>query len=108
MTGSRAGVGIIADPLDLQRIEYFVARILAENEQPPKAYEAMLAAIGSSLGWELGAVWEIDPSVGRLRCVRTWHSGEGTREFEALSERLTLAPGEGLPGRVLHSGEPMW
>src|SRR5262245_349610 len=108
MAGSRAGVGIIADPLDLQRVEHSVARILAENDQPLKAYEAMLAAIGSSLGWQLGAVWEIDPRDGRMRCVRTWHSGDGTGEFEALSERLVLGPGEGLPGRVVQSGEPMW
>ena len=64
-------------------------------------------SIGSSLGWELGAVWEAGPGDERLRCVRTWHAGEGAPEFEALSERITLAPGEGLPGRVLESGEPV-
>jgi PAS domain S-box-containing protein len=64
--------------------------------------------IGTSLGWELGSVWEVDPDDGRLRCVRTWHSGEGAKEFEALSERLVLSLGEGLPGRVVASGEPAW
>src|SRR5262249_7319522 len=38
----------------------------------------------------------------------TWHAGEGAPEFEALSERIALAPSEGLPGRVLVSGEPTW
>jgi PAS domain S-box-containing protein len=108
MAGSRGGVRIIADPIDLQRVEHSVARILAENDQPLRAYEAMLEAIGASLGWQLGAVWELDPGDGRLRCLRTWRSGEGTTEFEALSERLVLAPGEGLPGRVVQSGEPTW
>jgi PAS domain S-box-containing protein len=101
---------MIADRLDLQRIEHSVARILAEENQPLEAYAAVLRVIGTSLGWELGSVWEVDPDDGRLRCVRTWHEGrgEGVKEFEALSERLVLEPGEGLPGRVLASGEPAW
>src|SRR5205085_12331625 len=65
-------------------------------------------AIGDSLGWELGAVWETRPDASRLRCVCTWHAGEGAPEFEALSELIALSPGEGLPGRVLLSGEPTW
>ena len=99
---------MIAERLDLQRVEHAVARILAEQEHPLQAYDAVLQVIGSSLGWELGSVWEVDPDEGRLRCVRTWHSGAGAREFEALSERLVLAPGEGLPGRVVSSGKPAW
>jgi PAS domain S-box-containing protein len=99
---------MIVDRRDLQSVEHAVARILAETEQPVEVYEATLNAIGTSLGWSLGAVWEVDPDSGRLRCVKTWHAGEGARDFEALSERLTLSAGEGLPGRVLESGEPTW
>jgi PAS domain S-box-containing protein len=40
--------------------------------------------------------------------VRSWHAGGGAPAFEALSERITLDPGEGLPGRVLASDEPAW
>jgi PAS domain S-box-containing protein len=99
---------MIADRLDLQRVEHAVARILAEQEHPLDAYGAVLQVIGASLGWELGSVWEVDADDGRLRCVRTWHSGTEARQFEALSERLVLSPGEGLPGRVVSSGEPAW
>jgi PAS domain S-box-containing protein len=99
---------MIADRLDLQRVEHAVARILAEQEHPLDAYRAVLQVMGFSLGWELGSVWEVDAADGRLRCVRTWHSGAGMREFEAMSERLVFSPGEGLPGRVLSSGEPAW
>ena len=103
----RAGTRL-ADAGNLQRVEHAVARILAETDRPVEVYAAVLAAIGSSLGWELGAVWETGPGDGLLRCIRTWHAGAGAPEFEALSERITLAPGEGLPGRVLESGEPVW
>ena len=89
-------------------MEHEVAQILAETESPVEVYAATLEAIGRLLGWELGAVWEAGPKDERLRCVCTWHAGEGAPEFEALSERLTLDPGEGLPGRVLVSGEASW
>jgi PAS domain S-box-containing protein len=98
----------LADSRELQRVEHAVARILAETDRPVEVYAALLEAIGNTLGWELGAVWEFDPVGGRLHCVCTWHAGEGAPEFEALSERIALGPGEGLPGRVLESSEPAW
>jgi PAS domain S-box-containing protein len=98
----------LADSRDLQRVEHAVARILAETDRPVEAYAAVLEAIGGSLGWELGAVWEAGPDDERLRCVQTWHAGEGAPEFETLSEWMVFEPGEGLPGRVLLSGEPAW
>ena len=98
----------IVDAQSLQRVEHDVAQILAQTEAPVEAYAATLESIGRSLGWELGAVWEVGPDDRRLRCVCTWHAGDGAPEFEALSERLTLGAGEGLPGRMLVSGRPSW
>ncbi len=95
------------DAQSLQRVEHEVAQILAERDVPVEVYAATLEAIGRMLGWELGAVWEAGAD-DRLRCVCTWHAGDGAPEFEALSERLTLGPGEGLPGRVFESGGPSW
>jgi PAS domain S-box-containing protein len=99
---------VIVDARILQRVEHDVARILAETDAPVEVYQATLDSIGRSLGWELGAVWETGPDDERLHCVCTWHAGDGAPEFEALSERLTLESGEGLPGRVLEGGEPVW
>jgi PAS domain S-box-containing protein len=93
---------------DLGRVEHAVARIVAETEHPVEVYDAALKAIGEALGWRLGAVWEVDPKDGRLRCTRTWHGGETAGEFEALSATLALAPGVGLPGRGLVSGRATW
>jgi PAS domain S-box-containing protein len=97
-----------ADADELQRIEHAAARILADTDRPVEVYAGVLEVIGESLGWELGAVWEVGAGDDRLRCVCTWHAGEGAPEFEALSERMTLSPGQGLPGRVFVSGEPAW
>jgi PAS domain S-box-containing protein len=90
----------------LLRIELAVARVLSGGSEPEETYEAILAAIGDSLGWELGAAWEVEGD--RLRCVQTWRRSDDTAEFEALSQRLTLDRGEGLPGRVWECGEPNW
>ena len=101
---------MITDRRDLQGVEHAVARILAQSDQPVEVYEAALEAIGRPLGWEFGAVWEVDRGSGALHCIRTWNIAEGAvlREFVALTERLTFGPGVGLPGRVLETGEAAW
>jgi PAS domain S-box-containing protein len=108
MAASGANRGRVTDARDLGRVEHAVALIVAETERPVEVYDATLKAIGEALRWRLGAAWEVDPRDGCLRCVRTWHAGERASEFEALSAELVLAPGEGLPGRVLLSGRPAW
>jgi PAS domain S-box-containing protein len=90
--------------------EHAVARGLAETADPRDALVRALAAIGESLGWRWGAVWEPAPERAEaLRCVETWSAvGAAAREFEAASRSVALGPGEGLPGRVWRSGEPAW
>jgi PAS domain S-box-containing protein len=108
MAAYGANRGPLTDARDLGRVEHAVARIVAETESPVEVYDATLKAIGEALAWRLGAAWEVDPQNGCLRCVRTWHHGAPASEFEALSAALTLAPGEGLPGRVLLNAQPAW
>src|SRR5262245_37938352 len=108
MTDIQRAGGRLADSLKLHHVEHAVAQILAEADRPVEVYAAVLEAIGGSLGWELGAVWEVGPDDERLRCVCTWHAGDGAREFEALSERIVLSPNEGLPGQVFARGMPIW
>jgi PAS domain S-box-containing protein len=93
----------------LLRVEHAVALTLAETVSGAETYPNVLAAIGTSLGWSIGAVWELNASGDRLRCVEIWQApGEQTGEFQTLSEHLSLSPGEGLPGRVWLSGRPLW
>jgi PAS domain S-box-containing protein len=95
-------------PLPLFETEVAVARTLAEAADAAETYDKVLAEIGTGLGWELGAVWEVS-SGDRLRCVTVWQASEtDTVEFRALSERTTFVHGDGLPGRVWASGEPAW
>jgi PAS domain S-box-containing protein len=94
----------------LPRTEHRVARSLAETLDPQEALARALEAIGEGLGWQLGAAWE--PLPGRpdeLVCIETWcMAGVDGGDFVALSRSITLARGEGLPGRVWDTGEAAW
>jgi PAS domain S-box-containing protein len=92
------------------RTEQAVARSLAETADPREALARALRAIGESLRWRLGAVWEPAPDRPEvLRCVDTWSAGGDAADvFATLSRGIALAPGEGLPGRVWRSGEAAW
>jgi PAS domain S-box-containing protein len=88
----------------LLRTEHAVARVLACAAGEDDAYPALLAAMAESLEWDFGAVW-LPAGDGTLRCAATWpESGD----FVAESRSLTLAAGEGLPGRVWEGEVPAW
>src|SRR5215218_9888037 len=91
------------DTAVLLRTEHAVGRVLTEAHDEAAAYPRLLAAIGESLGWDAGGAWT--PQADILRCTATWHAPE---PFERISRSVSLARGEGLPGRVWASGEPAW
>lgn len=115
-------------------IQYTVSQILADSPALKDATPKILEAICSSLGWEFGAIWNIDDTSQVLRCHEAWHAGllhripESQRswtsaphtldvqspdfvnlsEFAAFSGQTTFVLGVGLPGRVWASGKPAW
>jgi PAS domain S-box-containing protein len=102
---AKGGEARLAGPSGL---ELAVARALAEAADAEETYQRVLAEIGSALGWELGAAWEVVPGDG-LRCVALWQGSDADmNEFRSLSKRRKFVSGEGLPGRVWASGEPAW
>src|SRR5690348_15327684 len=92
-------------PPALLRVEHAVALTLAETASAADTYPNVLHAIGTTLAWPIGAVWELAPTGEALHCVEVWEApGESTGEFRALTEHLALA----LPGRVWEAGTPVW
>ena len=86
-----------------------LARTLAEGATLAEATPRILQTIGDSLGWQLGAIWEVDDDARVLRCAEVWHDGpERFRQFRKLCRERTFERGIGLPGRVWASGQPAW
>ena len=89
--------------------QYAVARVLAEAESLSAATPRIVQAICETLGWDVGAVWQVIPLTGQLHCAEVWHrSGLEVAEFKDASLRMTFKRGEGLPGRVWADGKPAW
>jgi GAF domain-containing protein len=89
--------------------EYVSARALAESATLAEAAVRVLQALCEALGWDHGALWNVDADGGVLNCVETWHLPTVTvTQFEAASRRTAFTRGVGLPGRVWASGEPAW
>src|SRR2546426_4398410 len=87
--------------------EYATARALAESGRLAEATPRILEAICTTLGWEHGALWQVDRHANRLRCVEIWRPSDSAfDDFEALSRKMTFERGVGLPGRVWASGRP--
>jgi len=86
-----------------------VARIFGESPTLPIALPRLLGALGTTLGWELGAAWTLDRELGVLRCLEVWQAADGQPSALAEASRgRTLARGEDLAGRVWASGQPLW
>ncbi len=62
-------------------------------------------------GWPVGHVYRVSPGEpAELVPTTIWFlkDPDAYREFKEVTERTSFRVGEGLPGRILESGEPAW
>ena len=91
------------------RADHAVARILAVTDVDDFLYPRVLSAIGETLAWDVGALWEVPAGDGPLACAEAWcSSGFDGAGFVELTRQTSLAKGKGLPGRVWQTGDPAW
>jgi PAS domain S-box-containing protein len=90
-------------------LESAITSILGEAPTLGEAAAQILREIGESTEWEVGAIWEVDDQAARLHCLTTWHLPQkDAPHFETRTKEFLFASGEGLPGRVWATGEPLW
>src|SRR5262249_16168347 len=91
------------------KLQYEIARILAEPQSLSDSMNAILPEICHRLDWDLGAYWNINEEKNELSRAFHWQLPSlNTPEFEEASSSLKLARGVGLLGRVWETGEPIW
>ncbi|HUF64459.1 MAG TPA: PAS domain S-box protein [Gemmatimonadaceae bacterium] len=89
--------------------QYAVARIVAEASTVEGIAREAIQAVCANLEWDAGALWMLDETGATLGYVDGWHAPNPLLDALANdSVGRVLAPGEGLPGEVVESGEPRW
>ncbi len=89
--------------------QYEVARLLAGSHTLSEATARILQPICETAGWQFAALWTLDAEAKVLRCSGLWHvPGMEFKPFADATRQTTIAPGQGLPGRVWETGKPGW
>ena len=97
-----------------QELQLLEAIATAANQMTSvsQALQFAVTHICQFTGWLLGHAYlaETDLGTQRLRPIAFWHGSEHARthDFFQSTETMLFASGDGLPGRVLASGTPIW
>jgi len=96
-------------PAALIQLLQVVAVAANEAATVEDALQTCLDAVCAHTGWPLGHAFLTD-STGALAATGCWHADGADRfpRFRAATEAARFAPGEGIAGRVLATGEAMW
>jgi PAS domain S-box-containing protein len=85
-----------------------VTHAVADAETVGSAARRTLGALCASQLWDLGIFWEADESTGALRLAESWlRNAPELGRFVDASREQAFSPGEGLPGRVWQTGQPV-
>ncbi|HYJ04170.1 MAG TPA: PAS domain S-box protein [Chthoniobacterales bacterium] len=89
--------------------QYAVANLLAGAGSLDEAGPRIIETIAGTGNWVAGSIWLEDKTEPHLNCITTWHQDKAELEaFAKVTSETILAPGSGLPGRVLKAHKPVW
>jgi PAS domain S-box-containing protein len=93
---------------DEHQLQLSVSRSIAEAASLENGLQSALEAVCEWMDWEVGQAWVPtgDGSVERLPV--SYVESTEYAPFDETSSEFTFGPGEGIPGRVLRSGESVW
>ena len=90
-------------------LHYSVTHLLADARTLDEVAPTLLERIGGALGWDVAGLWILHRESGQVHPVAQWHHPTSRLEaFQRTSEVTTLAPGTGLPGRVVAGRGAVW
>ncbi len=90
------------------RAQYAVIEALANSSTIEAAASWVLRAVAESVGWQVGAMWLVDKTANRLRCIDFWSAdGISATTFERLTRESQFAHGVG-PGRTWEMRDAAW
>ncbi len=107
--------GIVSDVTSRKRVEeglrvqYAIARALAECNGLDEAAPVILKSLCELLDWDCGVMWAVDQNANLLRWVESWDgTGRELSGLAAVQRTLTFVPGLGIAGKVWSSRQPEW
>ncbi|HWM08991.1 MAG TPA: PAS domain S-box protein [Solirubrobacteraceae bacterium] len=87
---------------------YAVSQALRDWESFEEGIVGLLRRLGTALECPIGELWTVESEQGALTCRAFWRAPDlDPGEFEAAALGLTLAPGDGLPGRAWQQARPL-
>ena len=89
--------------------QFATTKVLAESLNLEAAVPRIIEGICRSMDWTWSGVWMVDPEGKSLELIQYWHCPAARLEsFLTDCHMKTFVHGEGLPGRVWATGEPLW
>ncbi|AKJ27150.1 PAS domain S-box protein [Caldimonas brevitalea] len=86
-----------------------ITQALNQSSTVQEAAASVLQAVCESLAWDAGFFWFANDRTDRLECGAYWHRpGLPLAAFVSESCSRGFASGEGLPGRVWSTQQPVW
>ncbi len=70
--------------------------------------EVVLRRVCERTGWVLGGAWLPRRDRSVLDYAASWFSDTSLEDFKTISMGIAFSPGQGLPGRVWASKQPVW
>src|SRR3954452_16783828 len=84
---------------------------LVAGLDPGELCSRVLATLGETLSWDVGAVWRPSEDGALLHGAAVWHAADARPEVAEFTEHTRgqrFAPGQGMPGRVWAFRRPAW
>ncbi len=89
-------------------VQYATTRLLAESSGVDQAAQRLLPELAIALEFDLAELWLPDEQKKMLRCNHYWISQAVPGEYKQALSMARIPVGEGVPGRVFTTREPLW